>query len=480
VDLLPRLLSALLPKSLFGRLVLVLLGGLLLAQLATVYINIAERDQLLYRAGGMRLAQQISDIVKLLDSLPAEERRRVAAVFSAPPLSVSLERPAIAQSAASSETDFQLSMFTTVLRYALGENAKVNVSRHEGAPEGFWKQRRYPGTGEGMPWMPQHMWGPGMRGFSPAGAFFTVQIALRDGTWVTFDSHLSPQDTALPLRVALTLLVLLGTVTVLSLVAVRWVTGPLSALANAAGQLGENINRPPMKEEGPIEVQRAAKAFNTMQRRLSRFIADRTRILTAMSHDLKTPITRMRLRTEMLEDGSVRAKFVRDLEEMELMVTHALEFMRDATESEPVQRVDLMALLESIQTDYQETGKQVDIEGGIGQPFAGRPLALRRCLTNLVENAIRYGERATIVAAEETAAIRIRILDQGPGIPELELEQAFEPFFRGEASRSRESGGTGLGLGIARNIARAHGGELVLRNRAAGGLEAILSLPRTV
>ena len=466
----------LLPKSLFGRLVLVLLGGLLLAQLATLYINITERDQLLYRAGGMRLAQQISDIVKLLDSLPAEERRRVAAVFSAPPLSVSLERPPIAQSAASSETYIPLSMFTTVLRYALGENAKINVTRPERAPRGFRRQGRF--GGEGMPWMPQHMWGPGMHGFSPGGAFFTVQIALRDGTWVTFDSLVSPQAAAMPMRVALTLLVLLGTVIVLSLVAVRWVTGPLSSLASAAEKLGEDINRPPLPEAGPVEVQRAAKAFNTMQRRLARFISDRTRVLTAMSHDLKTPITRMRLRAEMLDDETVRTKFVRDLDEMESMVTQTLDFMRDSSAGEPLQRMDIMALLESLQTDYQDTGRPVEIQGSVVHPYSGRPLALRRCLTNLVENAVRYGDRATIKVEDSARAITVRVLDEGPGIPEPELEQAFEPFFRGEASRSRETGGTGLGLGIARNIARAHGGELVLRNRAGGGLEAILTLPR--
>jgi signal transduction histidine kinase len=163
---------------------------------------------------------------------------------------------------------------------------------------------------------------------------------------------------------------------------------------------------------------------------------------------------------------------------MESMVTQTLEFMRDSSASEPLQRVDIMALLESLQTDYQDTGKTVAIQGGVVHPHSGRPLALRRCLTNLVENAIRYGGRATIKVEDATRGITVRVLDEGPGIPESELDQAFEPFFRGEASRSRETGGTGLGLGIARNIARAHGGELTLSNRAGGGLEAILSLPR--
>ena len=196
-----------------------------------------------------------------------------------------------------------------------------------------------------------------------------------------------------------------------------------------------------------------------------------------MSHDLKTPITRMRLRTDMLDDQAVREKFDRDLAEMEQMVTQTLEFMRDATDTEPVQRVDLMALLESLQADYEDMGKEVRIAGSVSRPFAGRPVALRRCLTNLVDNAIRYGARATIDAAEAPGRVVLRVLDEGPGIPEAGLERAFEPFFRGDASRSRETGGFGLGLGIARNIARAHGGDLVLQNRAEGGLAAILTLP---
>ena len=464
------------PRGLFGRLVLILLAGLIFAQLATAYINLAERDQLLYRAGGMRLAQQISDIVKLLDALPAAERRKVVAVFNAPPLAVSLDRPRITAREGPAQSDFRQSMFTTVLRHALGDDTEVHVIRPEGMPESF---RSAPRAGRPeMPMMQGPGWGHGMSGMDPGGAFFTVQIALRDGTWVTFDSYLSPQATAVPLRLALTLLILLGTVIVVSLVAVRWVTGPLSALATAAEKLGEDINRPPLPETGPIEAQRAARAFNTMQQRLSRFIADRTRIFTAMSHDLKTPITRLRLRAEMLEDEALRAKFAKDLEEMEAMVTQTLDFMRDASTSEAVQRVDAMALIESLQTDYQDTGSRVEIEGGIECPYPGRPLALRRCLTNLVDNAIRYGGRATIKVEDAANRLTIRILDDGPGIPEQELEQAFEPFFRGEASRSRDTGGTGLGLGIARNVARAHGGDLVLRNRPEGGLEAILTLPR--
>ena len=449
----------LVPRSLFGRLVLVVLAGLALSQLATLYINQTERDRLLYRAGGMRLAQQISDIVNLLDSLPGAERRRVVAVFNRPPLAVSLDRPPLDLPADEEESDFQFSSFASVLRYTLGEDAKIAV-RQAHPPHGMHGER-----------------GRGQRrgGFGPPA--FTVQVPLHDGTLVTFDSSVLPPVGTTTLRLVLTLAVLLATVIVISLIAVRWVTGPLTVLADAAEKLGENINRPPVPETGPAEVQRAARSFNAMQQRLARSMAERSRVLTAMSHDLKTPITRMRLRTEMLEDQAVREKFDRDLAEMEQMVTQTLEFMRDAADTEPVQRVDLTALLESLQADYEDMGKEVRIAGKLSRPLAARPTALRRCLTNLVDNAIRYGARATIDAAEDPGRVVLRVLDEGPGIPEAQLERAFEPFFRGDTSRS--TGGFGLGLGIARNIARAHGGDLVLKNRPEGGLAAIVMLPRS-
>ena len=459
-----------LPESLFGRLVVVLLSGLLLAQLASAYINLSERGQLLYRAGGMRLAQQISDIVRLLESLPAAERSKVAAVFNAPPLVVSLDRAPLGNETAPAEGDFPRAMFDTVLRYALGDDAKILVLRRGFPPPG--SNVPMPGPRKGM-MMPHGMGDPG-----PGGAFFVIQVALRDGAIVTFDSQLSPQEAAVPWRVALTLLVLLLTVLVLSLVAVRWVTGPLSLLARAAEELGENIHNPPLAEGGPTEVRRAAHAFNTMQQRLSRYLSDRARILTAMSHDLKTPITRMRLRAEALPDEALRARFVHDLGEMEAMVTQTLEFMRDTSSTESAQPVDVTALMESLRGDYADMGKTVAVEGAIGLPVVARPHALRRCLANLLDNAIRYGERATLRLEDGKREIVVRVLDEGPGMSPDELAKAFEPFYRGEASRSRETGGSGLGLGIARNIARAHGGEVTLQNRAGRGLEATLTLPR--
>jgi signal transduction histidine kinase len=215
-----------------------------------------------------------------------------------------------------------------------------------------------------------------------------------------------------------------------------------------------------------------------MQTRLMRYIQDRGRVLAAVSHDLKTPITRLRLRTELLEDETLKEKFQADLNEMQSMVQATLDFMRGTEHNEPVTLMDINALLESLQEDARDRGGEIHIQGVAQVPFRSRPLALKRCLTNLVDNALHYGQRAFIQVEDKLDRLSITIADAGPGIPEAELERVFEPFYRLEGSRSRHTGGTGLGLGIARNIARAHGGELTLANRRGGGLEARLELPR--
>ncbi|MDP2762810.1 MAG: HAMP domain-containing sensor histidine kinase, partial [Sideroxyarcus sp.] len=194
--------------------------------------------------------------------------------------------------------------------------------------------------------------------------------------------------------------------------------------------------------------------------------------------DLKTPITRLRLRAELLEDDDLRAKFTKDLEEMESLVAATLDFMRGVDNPEPVHPVDIMALLESLQADAAEIGQEVRLEGIAARPYPCKPAALKRCLGNLIDNAVKYGKSTTVIVNDHDKQLQIHILDQGQGIPETELERVFEPFYRLESSRSRDTGGTGLGLGIARNIAQMHGGDLLLRNRPCGGLEAILTLPR--
>ena len=468
----------LLPRSLFSRLVLVLLGGLVVAQLVSFAIHMHERGELLSQASGMQSAQRIADIVQLLETLSPDERRQIVPVLSAPPIIISLDRPVLAAHDQDSEASTRAALFGAMLRRLLGDGRPVEVRVTE-APDVPFKpamKRGLKGPGMHGDWTPP--WAA-MHDASQPGLSFVAQVRLRDGALATFDSRLPRETVTWPYRLLVSIAVLLIAVVAVSLVAVRWATRPLNALADAAGELGKNINRPPLPEKGPEEVRRAAQAFNTMQARLIGHIRERTALLAAMSHDLKTPITRLRLRSELLEDPQLRARFTRDLDEMESMVGATLDFMRGLEASEPVKPVDIMALLESLQADMQEMGGPVRIEGSALKPYPGRPQALKRCLANVLENAVKYGKAARVVVDDSDAHLEIRIQDEGPGLPQSELEKVFEPFYRVESSRSRETGGTGLGLAIARSIAEGHGGQLTLRNREESGLEAKLVLPRS-
>jgi signal transduction histidine kinase len=257
----------------------------------------------------------------------------------------------------------------------------------------------------------------------------------------------------------------------------RTITRPLAELARAADAVGRGERRVPLPETGARELRDATRAFNVMQERLRRYLDSRTRVLAAMSHDLRTPLTRLRLRTEALSDESLRERFAADLEEMNAMIGSALQVFRGLDEQEPTSAVDVDTLLATLEAEFAEVGGSVSMAGRAVRPIMGRPQALKRCLTNLLSNAIKYGERAT-VTIEDGDALVIRIADEGPGVPEADLERVFEPFFRLEQSRNSETGGIGLGLGIARDIAQSHGGSLVLENREPRGLVAVLTLPR--
>ena len=471
------------PSSLFGRLLLVLTGGMLVAQLLSAAINFAERDSLLLQASGMQQVQRIADAVELLDAMDPSERARIVALLSVPPLVLSLhDAPTAADPDAPGRA--RARMLASMLQSALGESRAIRVdpvaALQPSALEPHPGQRAHRegrmGRGTGMMETLPDQTVAGSRS-RPA---LRTQVQLRDGRWARFDTVLPESAERLPWRLALTLSLLFGAVLAVSLVAVRWVTRPLHTLAAAAEGLGQDIHRPPLPETGPTEIVQAARAFNTMQANLVRLIDGRTQVLTAMSHDLKTPITRMRLRADLLDDDALRARFESDLKEMETMVSQALDFMRGLGDTEPHQPTDLMALLQGLQRDQQAMGRNVQIEGHAAAPIVVKPALLRRCLGNLVDNAVLYGGSATVVVQDSGNGLTLRVQDKGPGLPPEELDKVFTPFYRVEASRNRATGGTGLGLPIARTIAQLHGGDLHLRNRPEGGLEAVLTLPRDV
>jgi signal transduction histidine kinase len=468
----------LLPASLFGRLALTVLGILVLALLASLGLHLHERGELLMQASGMRAAQRVSDIVQLFDTVAPEDRRRIAKVLSAPPLYVTLDGPAVLAASDDEEGAARSALFTAMLRRFIGEEralrARVSAAATPSA-RGDWP----PGM------MMKKGWGP-IEGGPPPGPLYrgqpgmalTAQVQLQDGSWVTIENRQPVQLANWPYRLLWSIGILLAAAIATALIAVRWAIRPLDTLANAAEELGRNVNRPPLPETGPIEVARAARAFNTMQGRLIEFLRSRTQLLAAMSHDLKTPITRLRLRSELLDDPKLRDRYGQDLAELEAMVGSTLEFLRGIDDKEPARPIDVMAMLESLQADLQETGANVTLAGEGAGAYVGQRSALRRCLANLLDNAIKYGGSAHVVVADAPDALLVCVQDEGPGIAADQLDKVFEPFYRIEGSRSRETGGTGLGLAIARQIARAHGGDVTLANRPEGGLEARLRLPR--
>ncbi len=269
-----------------------------------------------------------------------------------------------------------------------------------------------------------------------------------------------------------------GVILVVVILMLRRITRPLTALSLAAERLGRGESVDPLPETGPREIRQSTAAFNQMQERLSRFIRDRTTLLAAISHDLRTPITSLRLRAELVDDPETREKLLDTLEEMQRMTEATLAFAREEASEEATRPVDLAALVESLCADFADMGKPVTFSGAGKTPYACRPTGLKRALRNLIENAFTYGERAGVSLESAPEGHRIRIEDDGPGIPEAEIEKVFAPFVRLEESRSRETGGIGLGLAIARSIVRAHGGELTLENSPEGGLRASVFLPK--
>ena len=306
-----------------------------------------------------------------------------------------------------------------------------------------------------------------------------AQVRLADGAVATF-RHVVPQTPPdRPLRL-LALVAITGlTVALLAGWAVRRLTRPLATLADAATGLARNLDRPPLPENGPVEVSRAARAFNAMQRELKAYLETRAQALAAVSHDLRLPLTRARLRLERVTDARVKASLESDFDEMERMIGATLEFLRAGASGENAVRLNLDALIEGVAEDMEALGARVRIHGRAAAPLTARAQALRRCLANVMDNARRHGGGEIDVSVlDGPDRVRIRVEDRGPGIPAAERERVFEPYVRLEPSRARQTGGTGLGLAIARAVARAHDGDIVLSDRPGGGLSAEISLPR--
>jgi signal transduction histidine kinase len=439
-----RLSLRTLTSSLFARMALILLGGLLTAQLASVWLQWGERATVVSQVRGQNFMDRIVEAVRVLETEEPERRRSALSALQYGDMRVAL----IAEGQASQSAP--RGAIQAMISARLGSEREI----------------RPVGEGGGM----------GMQRGNPMRSF---DVRLNDGQWVRFNAAREADTPALSNELIVRLLITLSIVMVVVMFAVRQATRPLQQLARAADTLGRDLDAPPLAEEGPTETRRATQAFNRMQARIKRLIDERARALAAVSHDLRTPLTRLRLRAELVDDERLQSQMAADLDAMAAMIDATLGYLRGLQETEPVRPIDINALVASMVEDAQVLGRMITIEGQAAVPYAGRLTALRRAVQNLIDNAIKYGFSAHIRIEDDAAELRIVVEDAGPGIPHAELARVTEPYYRPDASRNSETGGVGLGLSIARDIALLHGGELLLENRARGGLCAMLSLPRT-
>ncbi len=434
-------------NSLHGRLVLLVVTALVVAQGVAMTIHLVDRHGYIRELNETIATRRIPAAVELLAALPESEQPRLAAA-----LSTTWSRFLIGDGPVV-ENEENFSGLADQLRTALNHSAEqVRVGTvaepHADVPEPRW-----------------------------SGETLTIAVHLNDGRWLTLERPLHP-----PLRHAVGPVVLslsLSALAVLAVVAwlVRRTTRPLQALTTAAERFGRGDTVEPLPEAGPDDVRRTIRAFNTMSDRLQRFIADRTRMLAAISHDLRTPITALRLRSEMVDDPETRERMQRSLQEMQHMVEATLQFARAEAVQEPTEEVDLGELVEAVCADVADAGGTVSCSADETIRVLARPTALGRALRNVVDNAVFYGKRAQVSVTKTSEGALVRVDDQGDSIPEADRERVFEPFVRLENSRSAETGGTGLGLATARTIIHAHGGTIRLGNNQSGGLRVEIALP---
>ena len=450
-----------LSSSLFARMALILCAGLLASQLASIWLQWGERATVVSQARGLNFSDRLVDAVRLLEAETPARRAAAASALQASDLRVTL----ISDEQVS--TNVPRGQIQATIGERLGSEREI---RSAGG-----------GMGGGM-----GMGGGGGMGHGGAGGMAqrglrSFDVRLNDGQWVRIAAvHETDTPPALPTDLITNLLITLAIVSAVAMIAVRQATRPLQQLAQAADMLGRDLDAPPLGETGPAETRRAAQAFNRMQARIKRLVDERARALAAVSHDLRTPLTRLRLRTELVGDEPLREQMAADLDSMAAMIDATLDYLRGLQDSEAVRKIDINALLQSLSADAAVLGKTISVAGIAQSPYCGRLSALRRALQNLIDNAIKYGHGAAIRIEDDETTLRLFVEDDGPGIAPDELARVTAPYYRPDASRSRETGGVGLGLSIASDIALLHGGELLLANRPQGGLCATLVLPRTV
>jgi len=443
--------------TLYARIAGVLILNLVLVQLITFALVRLEVEHVPLRAD---LAERITTSLRFLEALPPEQRDSIAMALSTPELRITL-RP-----------DFDADGATVVRN----QPARMDFDRMPETPTARFEGRILERLDPAVPRQVAIVERPPHPGPDGEDQPLEVRLAMRGSGMAIF--HIQRVPTAFRwVQLATSIAIICVVSAVLSL----WFAGRFSRrlreFANAAEDLGRSAEAPALPEGGPAELRLATRAFNRMQERLRRFVHDRTQMLAAISHDLRTPLTRMRLRAEFVEDDEQRGKMLHDIGEMEAMISATLAFARDDVTREPRKEEDLDEMLDHMCEAMREAGQDAHYEPIGPVPVKCSPVALRRALGNLLENAIKYGQRARARLARINGHLLLEIDDDGPGIPRDMQESVFQPFFRLDSSRNRDTGGVGLGLSVARTIIRGHGGDITLFNRPEGGLRVMVMMP---
>jgi signal transduction histidine kinase len=481
----PSWLRRLWPRRLAGQMIALLLLALVLAQSASYLIFADERWAALQTAERGHILARTASIVRLLENTPASLHDQILRTASSRQLRFWLSDQSAVTPADADADSWLRQRLVSLLDDGPTREVLIDLGKDD---QHFWssdsdaqRDERIAAVGEiarAGEVAPERAdrWRARWHHRRPP-ADLMISTRLRDGGWLNAGfavpdppPHWTPASLA---AMAVTALALSLIVTLM----VRRITRPMAELAAAAERLGRGETVPAIAEHGSLDVRQTMRAFNRMRGRLQRFVQDRTRMLAAISHDLRTPITTLRLRAEFVDDEEARAKILETLDEMQRMIEATLAFAREEAAAEDTRTVDLAALVESVAADLVDLGQEVSFSGPERLPYACRPIGLKRAVRNLIENAVAYGARARVSLEPGAGALRIVIDDDGPGIPAADFERVFAPFVRLEESRSRETGGIGLGMAIARSIVRGHGGDIELANRAEGGLRVVIRLP---
>lgn len=464
-------------RSLATQLITFTLAALIISQALTFLISWKEHSKALDAAAKSEFLSRARTMTRLVETIPAEYQRQALLASETRDSRFwvtdrEAKDPAAWRLTAAAEFSRPLENFVDLVRIFQDGSASTQI------PDP--KRVAALNAGEGWRVPMQSLWAlpqPIKYVYFDGSRGYGLVIKVDDRTWLNAAFYMR-QTGGWWTSTSLASLSL--TAIILALIGVFFasrISRPLRNLATSAEALGRGENLPPLSEEGPEEVRRTAEAFNKMQDRLHRFVEDRTKMLAAIGHDLRTPLTTLRLRTEFVQDHEIQRKMLSTIDELQGMTEAAISFARGESTEEETRDIDLEALVGSICDDQSDLGKPVNFVEGAKLTYRCRPDGLRRAVRNLVENAVRYGGEARVFIRPTAATVDIVIEDRGPGIPEPMKEKVFAPFFRLEASRNRDTGGIGLGLSIARAAARQHGGDISFV-KGDGGMQAVLSLPR--